>query len=224
MTAAEFSNEFDALIQAYSEDFEFGKHNSLVIDEYEKSIFLTKAQEEIIIELYTGRGSIQTSFEESEELRRYLSSIVKEKVLTSTSGDSIYDTSTIYPRDNEVLFIIYEKAEIGTKRVKVYPVKHDDLDKIMNNPFRGPSDSRVLRLDYDNKIELISKSGTVSKYCIRYIKRPTPIILEGVSNTDLTLDNDNTEHTSELDPSLHRKIVERAVLLALQSLNMTSKK
>lgn len=224
MTVAEFSNEFDALIQAYSEDFKFGKHNSLVIDEYEKSVFLTKAQEEILIELYTGRGSIQTSFEESEELRRYLSSIVKEKSLISASGDSIYDTSTIYTVDNEVLFIIYEKAKIGTKRVKVYPVKHDDLDKIINNPFRGPSDSRVLRLNYDNKIELISKSNKVSEYKIRYIKRPNPIVLEGVSNTDLTLDNINREQASELDPLLHRKIVERAVLLALQSLNMTSKK
>lgn len=223
MTAAEFSNEFDVLIQAYSEDFKFGKHNSHILDEYEKSVFLTKAQEEILIELYTGRGSIQTSFEESEELRRYLSSIVTEKDLTSTSGDSTYDTSTIYTIDNEVLFIIYEKAEIGNKRVKVYPVKHDDLDKIINNPFRGPSNSRVLRLNYDNKIELISKSGKVSKYRVRYIKRPNPIILEGVSSTDLTLDNSSKAQASELDPSLHRKIVERAVLLALQSLNMTSK-
>lgn len=223
MTAAEFSNEFDVLIQAYSEDFKSGKYNSHILDEYEKSVFLTKAQEEVLIELYTGRGPIQTSFEESEELRRYLSSIVKEKDLTSTSGDSIYDTSTIYTVDNEVLFIIYEKAKIGTKRVKVYPIKHDDLDKIINNPFRGPSNSRVLRLNYDNKIELISKSGNVSEYSIRYIKRPSPIILAGVSSTDLTLDNINKEQASELDPSLHRKIVERAVLLALQSLNMTSK-
>lgn len=223
MTATEFSNEFDVLIQAYSEGFRDGKQDSLIIDEYEKSVFLTKAQEEILIELYTGRGSIQTSFEESEELRRYLSSIVTEKDLTSTSGDSTYDTSTIYTIDKEVLFIIYEKAEIGNKRVKVYPVKHDDLDKIINNPFRGPSNSRVLRLNYDNKIELISKSGKVSKYRVRYIKRPKPIILAGVSNTDLTLDNISTSQASELDPSLHRKIVERAVLLALQSLNMTSK-
>ena len=224
MTTAEFSNEFDALIQAYSEDFKFGKHNPLIIDEYEKSIFLTKAQEEILIELYTGRGSIQTSFEESEELRRYLSSIVKEKILTSTSGDSIYGTSTIYTVDNEILFIIYEKALTGNKRVKVYPVKHDDLDKIINNPFRGPSNSRILRLNYDNKIELISKSGQVTEYRVRYIKRPNPIILAGVSSTDLTLDSISKEQTSELDPLLHRKIVERAVLLALQSLNVTSKK
>lgn len=215
MTNSEFSNEFDILYNNIMNDQAPG------LNEYEKSVFLTKAQEEILIELYTGRGPLQTSFEESEELRRYLSPLVKEKTLTSTSGSSIYDTSTVYNVDDDILFIIYEKAKVGNKRVKVYPVKHDELDKILNNPFRGPSNSRVLRLNYDNKIELLSKSRDVTEYIIRYIKRPNPIILDGISNTELTLDNDNKPSTSEMDALLHRKIVERAVVLALQSLNMT---
>jgi hypothetical protein len=219
MTNSEFSNEFDILYNNIMNDQAPG------LNEYEKSVFLTKAQEEILIELYTGRGSLQTSFEESEELRRYLSPLVKEKTLTSyTSGSSVYDTSTVYNVDDDILFIIYEKAKVGNKRVKVYPVKHDELDKIINNPFRGPSNSRVLRLNYDNKIELVSKSRDITEYIIRYIKRPRPIILDGVSNTELTLDKVNTSSEPEIDALLHRKIVERAVLIALQSLNMTSKK
>ena len=50
MTTTEFSNEFDALVQAYPTITEFSKIDGVAFDEYEKSIFLTKAQEELVIE------------------------------------------------------------------------------------------------------------------------------------------------------------------------------
>ena len=47
MTCAEFSNEFDILLNSYSNN-----PSDIKIDEYEKSIYLTQAQEEIIKNLY----------------------------------------------------------------------------------------------------------------------------------------------------------------------------
>ena len=52
MTTEEFSNEFDTLLNSYLVTGEFGKVENLStikLDEYEKSVFLTRAQEEIII-------------------------------------------------------------------------------------------------------------------------------------------------------------------------------
>ena len=57
MTIAEFSNEFDVLIDSYRrfKDFD-NKENldSLDFNEYEKSIFLTRAQEDIVTSFYNG--------------------------------------------------------------------------------------------------------------------------------------------------------------------------
>ena len=78
MTTEEFSNEFDALLNSYSNTEEFGKNpNTIELDEYEKSVFLTKAQEDVVIDMYNGKNTSGDSFEKTEEVRRYLSGLIK---------------------------------------------------------------------------------------------------------------------------------------------------
>ena len=75
MTTEEFSNEFDILLNSYDTQ-ELGKvQGKLEFDEYEKSVFLTKAQEELVISIYDGKNLSGESFENTEEARRSLSSI-----------------------------------------------------------------------------------------------------------------------------------------------------
>ena len=76
MTLEEFSNEFDILVQSYSKQLPFGETYNFSFTEYEKSVFLTKAQEELVIELYNGKNPNRDSFEKTEEIRRYLSSLI----------------------------------------------------------------------------------------------------------------------------------------------------
>ena len=64
MTLEEFSNEFDVLINSAGA--------KLSLDEYEKSIFLTQAQELLVTSYYNGINSQKISFESSEEAREYL--------------------------------------------------------------------------------------------------------------------------------------------------------
>ena len=70
MDVQELSNLFDTLLQPYITKDNFGEQNTLAFDEYEKSIFLTKAQEQIVLELYQ-------ELEQSEEVRKYLSNLIK---------------------------------------------------------------------------------------------------------------------------------------------------
>ena len=76
MTIEEFSNEFDVLLNSYAvnSSFELGQ-GILQLDEYEKSLLLTEAQESIVKDLYNGKLTGE-GFESTEEQRRYLDALV----------------------------------------------------------------------------------------------------------------------------------------------------
>ena len=63
MAREEFSNGFDVLVNSYKRFKDFDKQellDSIEFNEYEKSLFLTKAQEELVISLYNGRNLMET--------------------------------------------------------------------------------------------------------------------------------------------------------------------
>ena len=52
MSTEEFSNEFDVLIQSFTQNVKFGNTDSIAFTEYDKAVCLSIAQEQIVIELY----------------------------------------------------------------------------------------------------------------------------------------------------------------------------
>lgn len=227
MTTEEFSNEFDALLNTYSNSTEFGKlHNTLELDEYEKSVFLTKAQEEIVIGIYNGDNPSGNSFENTEEIRRYLSSLIKTYTTTDkkTGYIGLSNSSVFFELPLDLWFITYEAvnlsdSELGCKNgenISVIPITQDEYHRIKNNPFRGTNERRVLRLDLDNKTaELISKYK-INKYLIRYLAKPSPIILSTLPE-ELSINGEHIKTECKLNSVIHRTILERAVKLALIS-------
>ena len=221
MNVQEFSNSFDTLLQPYIAKESFSEQNNLAFDEYEKSIFLTKAQEQIVLELYQ-------ELEQSEEVRKYLSNLIKTDnyVPVGEQDETLINNnfkSYKVEINNDILFMIYEQCTlsdenncINNKIVSVVPTIHDDLDKVLKNPFKSPNNRRVIRLDFDNKIELISKYN-ISNYKVRYLKKPNPIILVSLED-NLSINNGDTKVSNgETNPILHERIVQRAVQLAVQS-------
>ena len=221
MNVQEFSNSFDTLLQPYITKDVNGNQNNLAFDEYEKSIFLTKAQEQIVLELYQ-------ELEQSEEVRKYLSNLIKTDnyVPVGEQDETLINNnfkSYKVEISNDILFMIYEQCTlsdenncINNKIVSVVPTIHDDLDKVLKNPFKSPNSRKVIRLDFDNKIELISKYN-ISNYKVRYLKKPNPIILVSLED-NLSINNGDTEVSNgETNPILHERIVQRAVQLAVQS-------
>ena len=221
MNVQELSNLFDTLLQPYITKDNFGKQNTLAFDEYEKSIFLTKAQEQIVLELYQ-------ELEQSEEVRKYLSNLIKTDNYAPVGEQDetlINNNFKSYKVEisNDILFMIYEQCTlsdenncINNKIVSVVPTIHDDLDKVLKNPFKSPNSRKVIRLDFDNKIELISKYN-ISNYKVRYLKKPNPIILVALED-NLSINNGDTKVSNgETNPILHERIVQRVVQLAVQS-------
>lgn len=201
MTLEELSNEFDVIVNSYDNS------QSLVFNEYEKSIYLTKAQEYIIKDLYR-------NYEGTEELNSYLKTLIKDKTYLIEDSTNI---ELDYP--NNFLYILKEYANINTtcksnNIVDVLPITQDEYNEVVGNPFRG-SKSKVLRLE-ENKIKLITDLPIIS-YTMTYLSNPSPIILVDLPN-GLTINNESKKSTTiETSESIHREILDKAVQLAIQS-------
>lgn len=230
MTTQEFSDAFDTLVSSYRRFKDFDSKeilDSVEFNEYEKSYFLTKAQNEIVVSFYNGNTSSGESFESTEEQRRYLSNLVKEarlQPITNTSGliIGIGSNSKFFTLPKDLWYITYEAVDLSDAKCKalstmdVYPVTQDDYNRTKRNPFRGANDRRALRLDLsDGVIEIVCKY-TVKDYYIRYLKKPKPIVLVNLPD-NLTIDGESNKTECELHEALHQKILERAVAEALQS-------
>ena len=70
-------------------------------------------------------------------------------------------------------------------------------------------------------VELIS-NYQVSEYQLRYLAKPTPIILIDLPD-DLTINNESKETECGLNPAIHRAILELAVSLAVKSKGIAGK-
>lgn len=227
MTTEEFSNEFDTLLNSYSTIEAFGKTPSTIeLNEYEKSIFLTNAQEEIVIGMYNGKNPFGDSFERTEEIRRYLSSLIKTYTTTDKKVGYIglSKSSVFFELPNDLWFITYESVNLkddglgcmSGKDITVVPITQDEYHRIIKNPFRGTNDRRALRLDLSSKIVEIVSKYNVESYLVRYLSKPTPIVLTDLTD-NLSINGISAKTECELNPVIHRTILEKAVKLAIMS-------
>ena len=233
MNAEQFSNEFDTLVNAYARSIPFGEDTSPVdirVDEYEKSLFLTKAQKELVVDYYSGQNAYNLSFEEKEIVREALDALVKTivpEVLGNIDTQHLLDDNkklTFYRLPENLLYIIFEEVKFssylsgckgGTTAV-VVPSTHDEVWHRLQNPFRGPSTKRVLRLNAENNLVELVSDYPIGSYLLRYVEEPKPIILTDLPD-GLTIEGISTKTECALPSILHHKIVDVAVRMALQS-------
>lgn len=236
MNSEEFSNQFSTLCSSYMRFRDFDEkepRDTIEFDEYEKSLYLTKSQEELVLALYTGKNSFGDTFEGTEEMRRHLANIVREAVLSPIETSNgmplgMESNSKFFTLPENLWFITYEAVDVSDadcdalSRLDVLPVKQDEYHKIKRDPFRGANGRRAFRLDLaDGVIEIISKK-TVSDYYVRYLKKLRPIVLEDMPD-GVTVKGVGVKTECELHEGLHEKILENAVIMALHDKGYNTK-
>lgn len=222
------SDEFDALWGSLGLGF--------YLDEYEKSLYLTQAQEALVLHLYSSDDS---SFEDVEAVRKLLNELVRteecerstEEVQSSHGTTVIRERISdidldgkIYKLPKDIWAIVYESVIIASedpcldgKRMEIYPTTLDSFSKIKRNPFRYNSNNRVLRLDIqNNEVELITPHK-IAQYTVRYLKKPAPIVLVDLTEANLNIEGVQNAQIGELNPIIRRRIVEYAVRIAKQA-------
>lgn len=218
MNHVEFSNGFDVLYNNIMSNAAPG------INEYEKSVLLTKAQDEILKNYFNPQGNkYQEGFDGSAKRQIDFSGLISVADCTSQSGAGFDLRAKIYRMPEDVFLIINETLTTNTGVKQVVPISFDEYSRLMSKPYKEPLKYQAWRLVTEGSgsdniiVELIPHSGeTVSKYTIRYVRRPKPIVLVDLASEygDVSINGVSTISECELNPLIHEEILQRAVELA----------
>lgn len=219
MSIGEFSNQFDILYNNIMSNAAPG------INEYEKSVLLTKAQDEIVKNYFNPKGNkYQEGFDDSAKRQIDFSGLISVKEGTLLDGQAGFDLrAKIYKIPEDVFLIINETLTTDTGVKQVIPISFDEYSRLMSKPYKEPLKYQAWRLITEGSgsgdiiVELIPHSGeTVSKYTIKYVRRPKPIVLVDLASEygDVSINGVSTISECELNPLIHEEILQRAVELA----------
>ena len=228
MTAAQMKYEFEVGYDSIT-NFEAPGYSNKEI-----STFLTKAQEELVLDVYRNSNHYKEEFKTS--LIRLKTA--QTAVGISITGGSVYPNSYCVELNDDVLLVFNENVNLLTgpthefpnislSYVAVKPVDDDYYHANINNPFKCPTLERVWRLTdstlTDKRHVYISPlNAPVVRVVIQYYKKPLPIVImdAGYVAGDGAIDGVNwVAYTAlaldcALDPIMHRQIVDRAIKLA----------
>lgn len=200
MTDQEFIYQFDILYNNISNNHAPG------ISDYEKSVFATKAQKEIVREYFSGKNKYQSGFDGADFS---LSSAIKQ-----TDFSNIIRTIEVSPSDDtltkidnrSILFSIDTKeakvlipiqkslrvtTESGTRDLQIVPINFVQYQQLITNPYPYPHKNQAWELinsatDIDTiNIEVIvgeAYNKANIKYYLRFVKEPYPIILTNLED------------------------------------------
>jgi hypothetical protein len=171
----------------------------LVLDEYVKSLYLTKAQS-LFVETVLGQ------YEYGEVLRHILGSMlvdVEETSFTPVTGQpDMYDA--VPPID--IKSIVYEEVNA---QVETIPLDYNDIHDSRVNPFRKPYKKLAYRITGSEKLTIFS-TETLARYYFTYCKEPDPIVLEAIP-TELAINGIDVEQGSELPYDSILKVIDITV-------------
>lgn len=198
MNNTEFSNQFDVLYNNITSNQAPG------LNEYEKSVFLTKAQDEVLKNYFSPKSNPkQEGYDDSIKRQADFSGLMREGSGTVVnSPTSQFDPrSVVYKVPVDVYLIINEqillKNDGTTKGIRqILPINYEEYRRLMSRPYKEPLKYQAWRLFTSTEsnsfngqriaeviLTSVDKNSSYTKeYKIRYIKFPKPIILSDFSD------------------------------------------
>ena len=169
MTIVEFSNEFDVLYNNITSNQAPG------LDEYEKSVFLTQAQEDIVRCYFDPKSNkVQEGFDGSQKRQYDFSSLIKTTELKSMGEimsieednpnfnfPQLFDNKSIPFLSPNNLFLTINESIIDTKnneRFLVVPITYDEYFRLKAKPYGMPLKRQAWRL-ITNEANKLARTG-----------------------------------------------------------------
>ena len=162
MTFAEAHEKIDVIID---------KHDLPWFEPEEKDIFLNFAQQEFVNQRYS-------EFEVNEKRRQDIRTLI-----TTFSAGAV--SSITVPSD--MLFVLSLKGTFNVvicgqtvqRETHIRPMQHDDVNKIINDPFNKPTNDEPVYVTNANTLEILSDNTAISTE-LTYIKEP--LVIDTVTN------------------------------------------
>lgn len=208
MNTSEFSAEFDILYNNISSNQAPG------LTEYEKSVFLTKAQDEIIKNHFTnktGGNKYQEGVEDSAKRFADFSCLFtvsnsnnytaseESRITKVPNGETIDSRGVLFTLPKNLMITLNETLVVKNddfENYQVVPINLSEYQRLMSRPSADPLKRQVWKLMGNNTsgngtVEIIlhyrdKKDGTVF-LIVRYIRHPYPIILEDLTPQGLSI-------------------------------------
>lgn len=159
MEPQEFSDQFDVLYNNIMSNAAPG------LDEYEKSVFLTKAQDEVLKNYFNPKGNkYELGFDGNEKRQIDFSTLIRT---IKIGNESIVDSNTIpalfplgnnvlYKIPNNILLIINESLQVirnsKPKYLNVVPLGYTEYSRLMFKPYKRPLKNQAWRVITNSKL------------------------------------------------------------------------
>lgn len=208
-TVLEWSLEFDQMYNNITSNQAPG------LTEHEKSIFLTRAQEALVKDYFSGKTNVLgEGFDDSERRQADFSTLVSVQTLVDVSSDvgvprlDLRGISKVYEFPDNILLTLNEQLQYSYtentqtkyKYFQIVPISYEEYRRLMLKPYKFPPKGMAWRLmtgslsdseTYVQRIEVIASPSLPSSgltYVMRYVRRPEPIILPDIQGDDETDD------------------------------------
>lgn len=186
MTLNEFNDQFDVLYNNITSNQAPG------LDEYEKSVFLTKSQDEIIRKYFDPRSNkLFEGFDSSKKRQGDFSKLIKTasplKITNIEDINKFDPRSIVYVVPNDLLLFINESYITDKYKHTVIPISYQEYDRLMQKPYQRPPKRTVWRLitnpDYSKASQKDVIYGNV-KYKFSFTNKSSKLVsvtIKGIS-------------------------------------------
>lgn len=197
MLLTELSSEFDVLFE------NLATNGSKGLDEYEKSVCFTAAQE-LIVKQLAQSGNLYP-----------ISSLVKYNKETAVQGVTSYSTARRYLNTTyEALYILGYYATRQGIDIPAKVVPQIVIDNMLFAPYKYPPKDLVYVVVGENTDEVfLPLNFNAESFTTRYVAYPTPVILDSL---DTSIREVNTPTIPILDNSFQTQLVDFAVKYAIE--------
>ncbi len=196
----------------------------------EIDIFLNKAIEKFVNQRAYGTNAKGLGLEQNQKR--------VDDLVTLISNSEILPTLPLNPTElkpngsrivlpSDYLHAIEEEAEIiyidcnnvtATSRVPVYPIMHDEYNKIIRDPFNKPDETNVIRLGLNGYFEAITGTGvTLATYYLRYIRKAATVRYGTAYVLPVT------DVQCDLPDGVHKEIIAISILDALGNIEQNNR-
>lgn len=200
MTNQEFSDEFDVLYNNIMSNQAPG------LDEYEKSVFLTKAQDEIVKAYFNPRlNKVQQGFDGNETRQIDFSMLIKT-ILAS----EVTNVTRLYPTNNSKFFAVPNRTmmfinetlmvtrDSNPKYLTVIPLEYTEYNRLMSKPFKRPTKNqawRVITNTVTNSTTTKTDYATIATIIATSKDKEYKIIFDAINGETLTFSGSGDSFT-----------------------------